>query len=77
MTVKELRERLKHIAGLCYGLSADLQYLENENARLKADNEGLEALLRETQRALSNLRNSRKCAAKARRSDVGTKIKKS
>lgn len=45
MTVKEIRERLKHIAGLCYGLSADLQYLEEENARLKADNAGLQALL--------------------------------
>ena len=41
MTVKEIRERLKHIAGLCYGLSADLQYLEIENARLKNENDGM------------------------------------
>lgn len=56
MTVKEIRERLKHIAGLCYGLSADLQYLEIENARLKADNDGLRALLDGSKKKLAEMR---------------------
>lgn len=62
MTVKEIRERLKHIAGLCYGLSADLQYLEAENARLKADNDGLQNLLEINKKELIKLR----CAIRSR-----------
>ena len=56
MTVKEIRERLKHIAGLCYGFSADLQYLEAENARLKADNDGVQNLLEINKKELIKLR---------------------
>lgn len=42
LTVEELQKRLKHIAGLCWGLSIDLsndrelsEYLKAENERLK------------------------------------------
>lgn len=58
MTVKEIRERLKHIAGLCYGLSADLQYLEIENARLKNENDGIKGLLAEKEKELRKIRSA-------------------
>lgn len=43
MSVVELRERLKHIAGLCYGLSSDLSLLTERNAELLAECEALKA----------------------------------
>lgn len=52
MSVVELRERLKHIAGLCYGLSSDLSLLTERNAELLAENETLKA---ERDRLANNL----------------------
>ena len=43
MTFKDLRQRLKHIAGLCWGLSIDLQNEIELNNQLKTDNEALKA----------------------------------
>ncbi len=62
LTFKQLSERLKHIAGLCWGLSIDLQNeikyrhaLEAERERLEDENKALRAELRElSQKAHSN-----------------------
>lgn len=35
LTATELKQRLKHIAGLCYGLCCDIGNLEAENAELR------------------------------------------
>lgn len=37
MTIQELRERLKHIAGLCWGLSIDLANDLERSQRLEAE----------------------------------------
>lgn len=49
LSFEELRYRLKHIAGLCWGLSIDLaneiqlrEETASENARLQAENDGLQ-----------------------------------
>lgn len=59
MSFQELRQRLKHIAGLCWGLSIDLaneiqlrEEITSENARLQAVNDGLQ---REVQRLSKEL----------------------
>lgn len=41
LTTQELRNRLKHIAGLCYSLSVDLSNLEIETDYLRFDNDRL------------------------------------
>lgn len=70
MTVKEIREQLKHIAGLCYGLSADLSSLSAENASLKIENEGLEKLLDECKHRLAEFRSrAKKKAQKQNKED--------
>ncbi len=56
MSVEELRKRLKHIAGLCYGLSLDLALLQEENERLLTDNQGLIALLAARDREIEKMR---------------------
>ena len=56
MTVEELRKRLKHIAGLCYGLSLDLKLLEEENQRLLNDNNGLISLLDARDKEIERMR---------------------
>lgn len=71
MTVKEIRERLKHIAGLCYGLSADLSSLAAENARLKGDNNGLEKSLKECQQRLAEMRCYQKRKAQKQNKEDG------
>ena len=43
LTVEELRNRLKHIAMLCWGLSIDLSTEMNECARIRKENEQLRA----------------------------------
>lgn len=35
LTVEELKQRLKHIAGLCWGLCCDIGNFEAENAELR------------------------------------------
>lgn len=67
MTAKEIRERLKHIAGLCYGLSADLQVLQDEQSELQLLNDGLEKLIKAKENELRKIRaavRSREYAAK-------------
>lgn len=41
LTAQEIRNRLKHIAGLCYALSCDLKNLEIEAEYLRLENESL------------------------------------
>lgn len=43
MTVKELQQRLKHIAGLCWGLSIDLNNEIERNERQAAEIKNLQA----------------------------------
>lgn len=53
LTLEQLRQRLKHIAGLCWGLSIDIhneiernEALKNENKRLQDEINGLRAELK-------------------------------
>jgi len=46
MTVEELRNRLKHIATLCWGLSIDLSKEMAEHERVRKENEELRAQLK-------------------------------
>ena len=41
LTIEELRQRLKHIAGLCWGLSVDLANELEEREKLKFENKKL------------------------------------
>lgn len=41
MPLSELRQRLKHIASLCWGLSIDIQNELERNIQLKTENEAL------------------------------------
>lgn len=68
MTFEELRGRLKHIAGLCYGLSIDLaneielrEKLQKENAALRAANKGL-VVKASTERTRRKRAEKRRCA---------------
>lgn len=47
LTKKEARNRLKHIAGLCYSLSCDIANLDEETEYLRMENEYLRSRLRE------------------------------
>ena len=47
LTQKEARNRLKHIAGLCYALSCDIANLDDETEYLRMENEYLRSRLRE------------------------------
>lgn len=46
LTLEELRQRLKHIAGLCWGLSIDLNNEVARNEQLAAENKQLKEKLR-------------------------------
>lgn len=63
MTIQELRERLKHIAGLCYGLSSDLSNAYKENMRLKEENEGIQGLLKAREAELLKMRSAARARA--------------
>lgn len=47
LTKQEARNRLKHIAGLCYSLSCDIANLDTETEYLRMENEYLRSRLRE------------------------------
>lgn len=47
LTKKEARNRLKHIAGLCYALSCDIANLDAETEYLRMENEYLRSKLTE------------------------------
>lgn len=47
LNTKELKERLKHIAGLCYGLACDITNTEIEADFLRRENEYLRQCLKE------------------------------
>lgn len=62
LTLKELRERVKHIAGLCWGLSIDLQNEIERNAAITAEFKRLEAENAEINGQLSEaLKELKKC----------------
>lgn len=71
LTVKELRQRLKHIAGLCWGLSIDLNNEIERNAAIIAEFEQQEKENAELKSQLEAARKElEKCKSLATRNEV-------